>query len=200
MSGPATQSLADGPRELTVAGSRAGLVRWDPADSSTGLKLLRRSRAGGFGLVPAKPVSRENRGVVRPGLGRCTTVGSRGAPSLVLRSRGPDRGVGERMDFRLGLGRAAGSRFRRSRLGLDRRTVRRTLLGSGCRVRKRTGRECPVQTPADCLVRDWTSRECGRQGQIPLGKQPPGLARQRSGGPPSKRHGCLAAPGPLSSG
>lgn len=60
------------------------------------------------------------------------------------------------MGFRPGLGRGAGFRFRRSRLGLGGRTVRRTLLGG------------PVRTP-DCLVRNWTVREWpdhGRQDRI----------------------------------
>ncbi|GAB3353479.1 hypothetical protein GCM10027360_11020 [Amycolatopsis echigonensis] len=61
------------------------------------------------------------------------------------------------MGFRPGLGRGAGFRFRRSRLGLGDRTAQRTLLGG------------PVRTPADCLARNWTVREWpdhGRQGCI----------------------------------
>ncbi|GAA1019970.1 hypothetical protein GCM10009565_06770 [Amycolatopsis albidoflavus] len=54
------------------------------------------------------------------------------------------------MGFRLGLGRVAGFRFLRIRLGRGGRTGRRTLLGSGG----------PVRIPAGigCLVRNWTGR------------------------------------------
>lgn len=167
---------------------------WGPAGSSTVLTLLRWGRAGRFGLVLVKPLGRGRR-VGSPGLGRWTTVHSRGAPSLVLRSRGCDRGAGGRMVFRLGLGKVAGPRFRRSRPGRGVRTVRRTLLGSECPVRKWTGRECPGRTQAGCLGRSWTGR--GWLDRIPLGRRWPGPVRRGSGGPSSKRRGCLAAPGPL---
>ncbi len=85
---------------------------------------------------------------------------------MSLRNWRRGRGVGGRTGFRLGLGKGAAFRFRRSRLGLGVRTVRRALLGG----LKRTG--CAGRTR---LGWNWT-------GLIPLGLQ-------RSGGPSSKGGG-----------